>query len=127
VIAKEAIKEALKDVPIKRKRVLIETDEVTLTELLEHRTKRMAEVKEEGKIWCERSCMCLYDTKNPDRRNSVYYIRYKGKTYHVDFWTHRGLYMGDGTVKVEMELNTETKEILPWKEPGGPFDMFGSY
>lgn len=128
LIAKAAIKEALKDVPIKRKRVMVETDEVTLKELLDHRTRRMAEVKEEGKIWCERVGMCLYDMKNPDRHNRVHYIKHEKKLYYVSYWTVNGTIMADTTIQAEMELNTETGEMRPWDEVGGnTFDWFGSY
>jgi hypothetical protein len=130
-IAKEAIREALKDVPVKRKRVLVETDEVHHEELLNHRQQRMAEVKKEGKVWCERVAMNLYDIKDPERTNHAFYIPYKDKLYHLSYW-HKGATITDVVIKVEMELNTETGEMRPWdpnfvKNADNPFDWFGSY
>jgi len=126
VIAGEALLSAFEDVPRKYKRVIVDTDEATVKELVAHREAMMAKRKAEGKLWVETCSMCLFDIKDPDNHNRTFIVYYNRKCYHVSYWTKSG----KESVKMEMELNIETGQLTPWRRiPQDPMALLwdGSY
>ena len=110
-----AIIYALKSVPVLFKSVWVETNEVDVNTLLEHRKNALKKAKEDNpnRMIGERVFATLYDMVDPYNINNNYNIEYQGKTYSVTTWSKTP---EKNKVQILMEEDIQTGQREPWKD-----------
>ena len=112
---KAAIVQALDNVPVLFKQTWIETNEVDIDTLLEHRKNALKKAQEDNpnRLIGERVMAPLFDPRDPDNVCNNYYIEYQDKIYSVETWTKRAEL---NNVKILMEEDIKTGQTRPWRD-----------
>jgi len=105
---KKAIVETLNKIPQKYERTYIETNEVTIDQLIEE------ENRDKGGLSFVRISAPLFDLQDPSNRNIARIVLLNGKEYSYSYWTKTG--KDKVIIKVLKEKNLTTGEITDWKE-----------
>jgi copper chaperone CopZ len=110
---KLAVTNALKNIPVLFKSVWVDTDEISVKTLLDHREAIIEKDRSSGSVFAERVLAPLFDLEDPENNNANYEIKYNGNTYAVETWSKKPY---RNKVKILMEEDLITGLRRPWRD-----------
>lgn len=108
----EALAAVFSRIPVRFKKVWVETKDIDIETLLEHERKLDEETMRKGRIFGRRVDLPLWDAYDLSNSMDAFYVSYRNRDYRIERWTKTP---ERDKIEIAMEKNLETGELKPWR------------